>query len=227
MTKQAIGYVRVSTEQQAKEGLSLEAQEKAIEDWCKFHGYELIATYIDAGISGKSLDNRPRLHAAIKALRKGMALVTYSLTRLSRSTKDLLKIKEDVEKAKADLVLLSEKLDTTTASGKVVFTILGAIGEFERDTASERTKHIKQHNKKIGKYNGGKLPYGFMLGQDKKTLIEVPHENELIARAKELRQANLPLMAIADTLKKEGFLNRRNKPFHAKQISRILGESKR
>lgn len=90
--KQAIGYIRVSTEKQANEGVSLEAQEAKIVSWCKANDYELVKVYVDAGISGKRMDTRKELLAALASLKKGMALVSYSLSRLARSTKDALSI---------------------------------------------------------------------------------------------------------------------------------------
>lgn len=119
--KQAIGYVRVSTEQQASEGVSLEAQRAKIEHWCKANDYELVNVYVDAGISGKSMDKRPGLLDPLKSLKKGMALVSYSLSRLARSTKDALSIGEAVAKKKSDMVSLTEQIDTTTAAGKMMF----------------------------------------------------------------------------------------------------------
>ena len=119
--KQAIGYIRVSTEKQANEGVSLEAQEAKIVTWCKANGYELVKVYVDAGISGKRMDTRKELLAALASLKKGMALVSYSLSRLARSTKDALAIGEAVAKKKADMVSLTEQIDTTTAAGKMMF----------------------------------------------------------------------------------------------------------
>ena len=82
--KQAIGYIRVSTEKQANEGVSLEAQEAKIVSWCKANDYELVKVYVDAGISGKRMDTRKELLAALASLKKGMALVSYSLSESPR-----------------------------------------------------------------------------------------------------------------------------------------------
>lgn len=224
MTKQAIGYVRVSTEQQAKEGLSLEAQRNSILEWCAYNGYQLINIYCDEGISGKTIKHRKQLEAALAAISKGMAFVTYSLTRLSRSTKDLLHIKDVIEDAQADLVFINEKIDTTTPSGNVVFTILGAIGEFERKTTSERTRHIKQYNKKLGKYNGGEVEYGYARN-DSAMLERVEHEQELILRARALRTENKTLAFICRQLTAEGYKNRSGKPFQYMTVKRILREN--
>jgi site-specific DNA recombinase len=137
--KQAIGYIRVSTEKQANEGVSLEAQEAKIVTWCKANGYELVKVYVDAGISGKRMDTRKELLAALASLKKGMALVSYSLSRLARSTKDALAIGEAVAKKKADMVSLSEQIDTTTAAGNMMFQMLAVLAEFERNLTAERT----------------------------------------------------------------------------------------
>ncbi len=119
----AIGYIRVSTPGQANNGVSLEGQRERITAWCEMYGYVLDAVHVDAGISGKRADNRDGLQKALKAVckRRGQAIVVYSLSRLARSTQDCLAIAEKLRKAGADLVSLSEKIDTTTAAGKMVF----------------------------------------------------------------------------------------------------------
>ena len=113
--RQAIGYIRVSTLEQANEGISLEAQQARIERWCEANDYQLAALYVDRGISGKRMDNRKDLQRALAALKKDMVLVVHSLSRLARSTKDALHLCDLIGKKKADLVSLSESLDTTTA----------------------------------------------------------------------------------------------------------------
>lgn len=128
----AIGYVRVSTEDQATEGVSLDAQKAKLAAWCLANDYEL---------SGGRADNRPGLQSAIEeACKTKSALVVYSLSRLARSTKDTIAIDEQLDKAGADLVSLSEKIDTTSAAGKMIFRMLAVMAEFEKDQISERTK---------------------------------------------------------------------------------------
>src|SRR5690349_16683984 len=88
--QKVIGYVRVSTTGQAEEGVSLEAQRAKIQAWCNLNDGELVALFEDAGISGSGMVKRDGLQDALKATAKGMALVTYSISRLARNTRDML-----------------------------------------------------------------------------------------------------------------------------------------
>ena len=144
----AIGYVRVSTEGQAREGVSLEAQQAKISAWCITNGYELRGIHVDAGLSGGRADNRPALQTALtESCDQKAALIVYSLSRLARSTRDAIAISERLAKNGADLVSLSEKIDTTNATGKMIFRFLAVLAEFERDQIAERTKGALAHLK--------------------------------------------------------------------------------
>ena len=132
-----IGYVRVSTADQAADGVGLDAQEAKIRAWCGANEGRLddADLFTDAGISGKRVKNRPGLVAALDAVTAapGAALVVYSLSRLSRSLADMLAAADRLKKAGADLVSISEKFDTTSPSGKLLFRVLAVLAEFERD----------------------------------------------------------------------------------------------
>ena len=196
--KQAIGYIRVSTEQQANEGVSLEAQKAKIAAWCVTNGYELVNVFVDAGISGKSMDKRPGLQDAMKSLKKGMALVSYSLSRLARSTKDALSIGETVAKRKADMVSLTEQIDTTTAAGKMMFQMLSVLAEFERNLVAERTTNALQHKKRTGQKYTNQTPYGFEAIEGR--LVQVQQEAEVVAEIQASRTGGNTLQSIADGL---------------------------
>ncbi len=196
----AVAYIRVSTEGQAEDGVSLEAQKNKIAAWCMVNDYQLVETFVDAGLSGGRADNRPGLQSAIReACKRKAALVVYSLSRLARSTRDTLLIGEELDKAGADLVSLSERIDTTSASGKMVFRMLAVLAEFEKDQISERTKmamaHKRSQNERVGT-----IPYGFDLAEDGVALIPNEAEQEIIRVIHELRSRGLSLRAIADQL---------------------------
>lgn len=217
----AIGYIRVSTEGQAQEGVSLDTQRAKIAAWCELNDYTLAAVQVDAGISGQSADNRPGLQTALAACRKGSALVVYSLSRLARSTRDTIEISERLNKVGADLVSLSEKIDTTTAAGKMVFRMLAVLAEFERDQISERTTTAMQFKKSKGE-RVGSVPYGYFLDGDNITLIEHPDEQDVIRQARELKASGLSLRAIAIELNRRGFNARNGRIFQATQIARMV-----
>ena len=205
MTK-AIGYIRVSTEQQADEGVSLAAQKAKIAAWCEVNDYALAEVYVDAGISGKSMDKRQGLRDALAAVKKGGVLVVYSLSRLARSTKDTLAISEQLDKAGADLVSLSEKIDTTGAAGKMMFRMLAVLAEFERDVIAERTKSAMNHKKSVGDVYSP-TPFGFEAIDGK--LQQVESEAVVVSEILAMRNQGTTLSAIADSLNNRGIEGKR------------------
>lgn len=221
--KQAIGYIRVSTEQQANEGVSLEAQRAKIEHWCKANDYELVNVYVDAGISGKSMDKRAGLLDALKSLKKGMALVSYSLSRLARSTKDALSIGEAVAKKKADMVSLTEQIDTTTAAGKMMFQMLSVLAEFERNLVAERTTNALQHKKRTGQKYTNQTPYGFEAIEGR--LVQVQQEAEIVAEIQASRTGGNTLQFIADDLNGRGIPTKTGKQWQPATIHLLLKRS--
>jgi DNA invertase Pin-like site-specific DNA recombinase len=200
--QKAVGYVRVSTESQAREGVSLEAQKAKIAAWAEANGYELLAVRVDAGLSGGRADNRPGLQDALTlACKQKAALVVYSLSRLARSTKDALSISERLDKAGADLVSLSERIDTTSAAGKMVFRMLAVLSEFERDLISERTSAALAHKKSKGE-RVGNVPVGFRAEGDQ--LIPVASEQKTVREILALRQKGFSFHGIAGELNGSG-----------------------
>jgi len=219
----AVGYVRVSTELQAQEGISLDAQQAKIRAWCDANGYALIYIYVDAGLSGSRSDNRPGLQRALEAAcRPNTALVVYSLSRLARSTKDAILISERLAKGGADLVSLSERIDTTTAAGKMVFRMLAVLSEFERDQLSERTKTAMAHLRQQGRRVSRHIPYGFELALDEKTLLPNLAEQKVMAQIRVLRVEGLSLRQIAALLTQSNIRTKRGGSWTAKVIQTLL-----
>jgi site-specific DNA recombinase len=220
-----IGYIRVSTEDQATNGQSLEAQESKIRAWALLNDIpaEDVLIFVDAGISGKSMRKRKGLADALECIGSGDALVFYSLSRLARSTKDALEIADSLRDKGADLVSISEKLDTTTAAGRMIFTVLAAMSQFERDLASERVTMVLQHKKANGERTGS-VPYGYRLGDDGIHLVEDEGEQLVIRKVERLRAARNSYRKISDVLYKGGFVSRNGRPFEAMQIKRMLSD---
>jgi site-specific DNA recombinase len=201
----AIIYTRVSTLGQAEEGVSMDAQQIRAAAWAASNGYGVAETFSDAGVSGKRAGNRPGLQNALEAACRvrGNVLVVYSLSRLARSTKDAIAIAERLEKAGADLVSLTERIDTTTAAGKMMFRMLAVLAEFERDLVSERTKAALAHKSAKGERVGG-VPFGFQLADDRVRLLPDAGEQATLRDLHELRTSGMSWRAIADTLNGRG-----------------------
>jgi DNA invertase Pin-like site-specific DNA recombinase len=134
-----VAYYRVSTARQGVSGLGLEAQERAVRDYAARVGGEIIAEYTDVE-TGKHRRRAGLEKALADACRKGRVLIFYSLTRLGRSTIDVLQISQQIQQAGADMVCVTEAIDTTTPAGRMFFGVLAVLGQFERELISERTK---------------------------------------------------------------------------------------
>ena len=217
---EAVGYIRVSTEEQAREGVSLGAQKARIEAWAKGNDTSLIGFFEDAGISGAKTENREGLQKAIgMACEQRAILVVYSLSRLSRSTRDTLQIAERMERSGADLVSLSEKIDTTSAAGKMVFRMLAVLNEFERDQISERTAAALRHKReKMQPYSP--TPFGFDRICD---LLVLNHdEQKVIEDILDLREQGWSLRRIAGKLNQDGVETKRGGFWFASTVRSVL-----
>lgn len=217
----AIGYVRVSTEDQAREGISLEAQEAKLRAWAALNECEAVTIYRDEGLSGKRAGNRPGLQAALSATGPDTALVVYSLSRLSRSIRDTLDITDTLSGRGADLVSLSEKIDTTSAAGRMVFNMLAVLNQFEREQIGERTREALRHIRSQGRKTGGDVPYGYRVKDGR--LIEHAAEQKAIRLIRELRGKGHSLRAIAAELEREGYRTKTGKAhWHPQSVKQIL-----
>ena len=215
----AVSYIRVSTVGQAVDGVSLEMQRAKVRAWASLHDAEIVAEYADEGLSGKRAD-RPGLVSALShAKREKAALVVYSLSRLSRSTLDTLQLTADLERAGCDLVSLSEKLDTSTPAGRVVFRVLAVLGEFEREQVAERTRGAILHLKAKGQRYGS-IPHGFR--DEGGQLVRDERESRIVELVQSLRARGLSLRKISDELTRRGAFNREGRPFNHNSINSML-----
>ena len=217
----AIGYIRVSTQGQVEDGVSLDAQEAKVRAWADLNGAEEVVIFRDEGISGKRSDNRPGLQSALDMVGKGDALVVYSLSRLSRSTKDTLSLSEILQKKDADLVSLSEKIDTTSASGKMVFRLLAVLNEFERDQISDRTRFALAHKKANGEKTGGTVPFGYKVRSGK--LSRNAEEQKAVRLILDLSKKGETLRGICRKLEAAGVARKQgSRTWHPQVVSDIL-----
>lgn len=158
-------YIRVSTERQADEGYSLDAQQERLQAYCQAHGWVVDANhiYIDAGVSGKSTQGRERFQAMIAAAKEGEInrIVAMKLDRIARNVKDFLGIVDELKAVGCDLVLIKESFDTSTPNGKFALTMFAAMAELEASTITERVMSGKTQKASEGGYNGSRCPLGY------------------------------------------------------------------
>ena len=221
--KCCVGYVRVSTGDQAMNGCSLESQEARIRAWAQAHDYNVLGIYRDEGISGGKLCNRPAAQQVIdKACQHRAALICYSLSRLCRSTREALEVGERLRRARADLVSLTENFDTTTPTGKLLFRLMAVLAEFERDLVGERTSAAMAHLRSQGRRISGRIPFGYDLDADGRHLTENATEQAVIARIRHWHQIGRSTRTIARLLNDQGIRTKLGKAWSHTQVHRIL-----
>jgi len=222
----AVGYIRVSTEEQAREGVSLEAQEEALRAYCTMRGLTLVELVTDAGVSaGKPLatrDGGSRVLELVKAGEVG-AVVAWKLDRLFRDAADCLAVTSRWDSKAVALHLIDlggQALDTSTAMGRFFLTVMAGAAEMERNLVRERTAAGMAHKKAKGE-RVGTVPYGFQLAADGINLVENPDEAQVIARIRMLRAEGMTYQAITDALNEDG-TPARGRRWHLTTVARLV-----
>lgn len=218
----ALGYVRVSTDEQAREGLSLEAQAAAIRAYCAAQRLELADVLVEAGASGKTLD-RPQLRDLLERIRAGQigAVIVAKLDRLTRRTRDLLALVEDVfRRHGVELVSLGEQLDTRTPAGVLTLTMLGAVAQMEREQIGERTRAALAYKRALGE-RVGTVPLGFRPTEAGGPMHPVPAELEVVRHILARREAGAAFRVIAAELRTRGCSTKRGGRWHASTVRSV------
>jgi putative DNA-invertase from lambdoid prophage Rac len=205
MTMAVYGYVRVSTERQVDEGVSLGAQERALRGYALQHGLALDRVFVEQGVSGSTpIGERPAGAKLLAALRPGDAVLTPKLDRMFRSALDALRVLDQLRARQVRLHLLDLGGDVTgDGISKLVFTILSAVAEAERDRTRERIGEVKRDQRGRGRFLGGKRPVGYRVGPDGE-LVADAREQAALAQARELRAAGWSLRQISTALAGRG-----------------------
>jgi len=218
-----IGYVRVSSEEQSKEGVSLVMQAEKIETYCKLNDLDLVEIIEDAGISAKNIQGRPGFQKALDMVFNGEVdgLIVWKLDRAFRSTTDALNTASSLNKKKKALVSISEKLDTTSAVGEFFFTLMASLAQMERKLIGERTSSALQ-SKKARMERVGRIPFGFFLDSDGVHLHPDPKEQETLSVIRDLKSEGATLRGIARTLNDQGRKTKEDRSWTHVQIRNVL-----
>ena len=199
------GYVRVSTDRQADEGESLGTQQRIIDGYAMIQGLTIDKVFVERGVSGsRPLAERPEGGRLLMTVKAGDIIITPKLDRMFRSALDALRVLAQIKDRGVSLHMIDLGGDTTgNGISKLVFTILSAVAEAERDRIRERVKEVKADQRRRRRYLGGVVPFGWRVGDDGE-LIEVPEQQAAIERAREMRRKRASLRAIAAALAEEG-----------------------
>lgn len=202
-------YIRVSTEDQAREGFSLPEQEKRLRAMCEFKGYEVYDVYKDAGISAKTGNKRPDFERLLQDIKdkKVNTIVVLKLDRLTRSVSDWEKILTFLEENEAFLDCANDDINTTNANGKMISRILTSVSQQEIERTSERTKIGL-----AGAIKVGHIPHQAPLGYKRvdKTLIPDVATKNVVIRIFEMYHNGLSYKKISNILNEEQVLNKTN-----------------
>ena len=223
--RQAIGYVRVSTEEQARGGVSLAAQEKSIRTYCELRGFDLVELVIDAGVSAwKRLDVRPGGSTVANMARRGKvdAVVSYKLDRLFRNAADCLEQTAAWDKANVSLHLIDmggQAVDTSSAMGRFFLTVMAGAAEMERALVSERTTAAMAHKRDLGERISGQAPFGYTFKNGH--LAESLEEQMVLKDLHRLRRNGLSFQQIADKLARRGVMTRTGRPYSSQGIGHL------
>jgi putative DNA-invertase from lambdoid prophage Rac len=199
------GYARVSTAGQAESGESLGTQQRTLEGYAMMHGLKLYKVFVERGVSGsKPLQDRHEGKRLLAALRPADVVLTPKLDRMFRSARDALDVLNRLKKQGVSLHMIDLGGDVTgNGISKLVFTILSAVAEAERDRTRERIAEVKDDQRQRNRYLGGDKPFGFDVKDGE--LVPLPREQAAIRRMVKLRAEGTSLREIAAAMERDGF----------------------
>lgn len=225
-------YLRVSTEEQAKEGYGLKHQLKrclaqvTVKDWPDVPEHHI---YTDEGISGTlGPEGRPALAQLLADIEAGEinAVVVLGLDRLGRKTRIVLSVVDQITGAGAELLSCKESLDTSTPTGRFVLTMFAALAELDRDQLVEKLTGGRDARGEVDGEKGGRIPYGYARRRDatgKAIGIMVDREvAPIVKKIFRLEGRGVSQRQIAATLNQEGIPGPRGGKWHASSVGEIL-----
>jgi len=217
-------YARVSSQEQATEGVSLEAQVVALRAYAKSQGWEVVDEYIDGGYSGGT-DDRPALKRLLidASQRRFNIIAVCKLDRFFRNLRLLLNHLHRLEQLGIKFVSTQEGLDTSTPYGKFAMQIMGVIAEFERDRIGERVKDSRRYLISGGNWPGGRTVYGYRWLPDQRLWVVVAEEAKIVQRIYDLYVKNrIGIESIAAILNKDGLRTRDGAHWRLSNVRQVL-----
>jgi len=213
-------YARVSTEDQAKEGFSLDAQQERLRAYCKAREWKIAGEYIDEGHSGRNV-KRPAYQKMMQEKDKWDAILVIKMDRIHRNARNFMEMMDDLKKWEKDFVSATESLDTSTAMGRFVMDIIQRIAQLESEQIGERVQMGMKQKAKSGEgILGSPIPYGYRLKENKYVIIE--NEAEIIREIFRRYCDDESFEDIRRNFKKKGLLTRGGKPWSKMSLAHII-----
>lgn len=215
-------YIRVSTLDQAKEGYSLDAQEKTLKKWCIDRKYKIFDLYADEGISGKDIEHRPNMNRLLKDAkeRKFDIVLFWALSRFTRSVSDLYNTMGKFQEWDIDMISYTEAFDTSTSMGRAMIGIIGVFAQLERELTGERVSAALAERASQGKRMCSEILGYDLDGKDSFKINEKESEYVRFCFEKYLLYKNLS--EVAQEAEKNGFKGKRGKKPTAWAVQKIL-----
>lgn len=217
-------YIRVSTEEQVTEGFSIHAQKDKLTKYAEVNDWNIVDYYVDDGISGKNLNERPEVLRLIKDVesRKVNNVLVYKLDRLTRSVKDLIYLIDLFDRYDCTFNSQTEKIDTSNAVGRMFVKIIGIFAEFERENLAERVTFGYEQKTKEGNYTNcnGVFGYDYLIGKGKLRVNQ--EEAYYVAQIYDWYLTGDSMLKIANRLKALNVPTKRGGQWNQSTISSIL-----
>jgi putative DNA-invertase from lambdoid prophage Rac len=198
-------YTRVSTGRQADEGESLGAQQRRVDGYAQMNDLRVDRHFVERGVSGAiPLVERPQGAALLGLVKPGDVIITPKLDRCFRSALDALDVLQKLKEGGVSLHMIDLGGDVTgNGISKLLFTILSAVAEAERDRIRERITDVKRDQRQRGRYLGGRIPFGYRVDEDG-ALIEAEDQQAAIRDMLSMRSKGASLRSIAEAMKRRG-----------------------
>lgn len=215
-------YTRVSTEDQAREGFSLRAQEARLRAYAGARGWQVAGEYRDDGFTGTDV-RRPAYRRMMDEAERWDAILVLKMDRIHRNARNFMAMMDDLRRWGKDFVSATESLDTSTATGRFVADMLQRIAQLESEQTGERVHMGMRQAASEGRFLGMSDPYGFRYDPATRNLVVVPREAAVVREIFRLhRGGRRSMQAIADVLTSRGVPTKRNGRWSKRQIFRIL-----
>ena len=214
-------YARVSTDEQAMKGYSLDAQLEKMRQYCEIYNLQIAGEYVDDGYSGTKCSNRPAYKRMFQERKNWDILIVLKMDRIHRNTVEFIKMMDDLKKHNQHFVSTYEKFSTNKASGRFALDMIQRVAQLESEQIGERTYiGMRQKAETNGGIMGFNPPFGY--GLEDGELFPIEEEFETVRDIFSMYLSGLPLTDIAYNLNRECRLTRRGNPWNKYNLATIL-----